>query len=495
MPSQNQPNILWIMTDQQRADALGCVSSWMHTPNLDRLAAQSARLSHCFVQSPVCVPSRASMMTGRYAHAHKVRRKPGLLPGEPHLFRLLKSAGYQTGLVGKDHVFSPDETHAFDIYGPSEKVKFSDEWGLHLHQIKEDMKNVGSWAGARFHDLPEEGSSTHVIGEGTISALEQFAQSEEPFFLWSSFLDPHAPHTAPRRFESLYPLDKMPLPDGALGEKCEELEGKPRRQQMKRQAQLMPDATETDVRRYLAVYGAMISFVDEWVGKILDKLDEVGLSENTVVVFTSDHGDFRGEHGMVKKDLVLYDALMRVPLMVRYPGVVEAQVLETMVEQIDLHPTLCEWAGVEVPVGVQGRSLVPLLTGQTQAHRNEVFAEQCAPDMLNPYDTFDEFIADWRANWQTDDHLLQWTASFNVPGDFTKCIRTQTHKYVWYVTGEEELYDLENDAGETRNLAHEQPELCRDLKGRLFEWHVRSEDPLDAGLRAQIERDYPWEAQ
>ncbi|MCZ7648424.1 MAG: sulfatase-like hydrolase/transferase [Planctomycetota bacterium] len=497
MARPERPNILWIMSDQHRADALGSVAPWMHTPNLDRLAGEGVQMRRMFAQSPVCVPSRCNFVTGRYPHAHRVRENnANLNPGEPHLFRILKAQGYRTGLVGKNHMFYPRDMAPLDIGPPDPKNGGTPGWDAHIKAIREDMFNVGSWAGARFHDLPEEHSSTHKIAAQGIEALEQFAKGGNPFFLWLSFHDPHAPHTVPRRFAERYPPDKLPL-DASLVGKTEghEVSSKSTRMRIKRQAQLMDGATEENLRNYIAVYSSMISYVDEKIGTVLERLEELGLRENTLVVYVSDHGDFRADHGMVKKDLVLYDCLLNVPCLLRYPGVLpERKVTHALAEQIDLHPTLCHYAGADVPKGVQGLSLHALLEGQTDTHREEVHAEICPPLFQNPYTDYRAFIEAWRESRTVEGHPLRHSAPFNVPGDHVKMLRTRDRKFIWYKHGEEELYDLEADPGERRNLIADPKRRAEasDLRARLFDWYIRAEDPRDAMDDRDIARALPW---
>lgn len=465
------------MTDQQRADALGCVSDWMHTPHLDALARQGTRLAQMFAQSPVCVPSRCNFVSGRYPFAHRVGENNTLLPeGEPHLFRLLAAAGYQTGLIGKNHMLQHSDLEPLDFCFDEIGDADTPQWKEHLSAIRRDMSEKGAWAGARWHDLPENETKTHAIGAKTLEVLDEMAQGEAPFFLWCSFRDPHAPHTAPRRFNEWYPESGVPLPLNALQPRAiTELEDKPSRQLIKHFAEQMDKAEEDDIRRYIAVYSAMVSYVDEWVGRILQRLDELGLRENTIVVFVSDHGDFRGEHGMVKKDLVLYDCLLHIPCIVRWPGTVAAgRVTSAMVEQIDLHPTLCEWAGVEVPSHVQGKSLATLLRGATSHHRDSIYAEACPPDYRNPYPDYESFADAWQASRSDDTHPLRWTANFNVPGDHCRMWRTRDWKYVRYITGEEELYDLATDPDEQHNLAASCPDKCRDFNELMNAWREQA---------------------
>jgi arylsulfatase A-like enzyme len=327
------------------------------------------------------------------------------------------------------------------------------------------------------------------MADAAIRFLEQRPEGK-PFCLAVSFSDPHAPHVALRKYEPVYPLDSMQLHPTREGE----LDEKARRFPIKWRASGADRAAEEDKRRFMAVYYSMISWVDENVGRILDRLEALGLADDTVVVFTSDHGEFCFEHGMAKKDLVLLDSLLHVPLVVSWPGVLEPSRLEgSFVEEVDVVPFLCDLLGLDVPEGVQGRSFLPWLRGEAEGHRDAVFAEICPPWLNNPYEDYESFRDDWERNHETEGHLLCWTAPFNVPGDYNKAIRTETHKYIWYASGEEELYDLTSDPHEWHNLAgdptHEETKLR--LKLRLLEWNALSEDPLDPAAEKELQKQYP----
>jgi arylsulfatase A-like enzyme len=367
-------------------------------------------------------------------------------------------------------------------------------YAAHLQECRRQLHEDGCWT-ASFHDYPEHLTRTHRTGAAAVEYLKH-ADGGTPFFLWVSFADPHVPHTAPRRFAELYPLENVPVPEGALAAEDEaEVQTKPLRQAIKRKAQGMVGAPEEGLRRYIAVYSAMVTFVDEWIGRILDTLEARGLAEETLIVFVADHGDFRGDHGMVKKDLLLYDSLLNVPGILCYLGRIAPQRVDSaLVEQIDLYPTLMDYLGLDIPKGVQGISLRPLFEGRSADLHEAVYSEICPPLFRNPYTSADAFIADWREYHTTEGHPLQWTAPFNVPGDYLKAIRTQTHKYVWYAQDEEELYDLVADPGETMNLADDpaHADVRAELKLRLLEWHALSEDPLDAGDARALAEAYPW---
>ena len=484
MPDPNsdaRPNILFIMTDQQRYDAMSCHGGQARTPNLDRLAAGGIDFGRFFTQAPVCVPSRCNLFTGRYGHSHGNRENNARLDRhEVHMFKALKQAGYHLGYIEKNHLLEKEEFANFDFVDTEEDRKGDGERAAFVQFKKQRSARLGevaSWASATFHDFDPKVTDPYLSRAGAIRFLES-APKDRPFCLAVSFADPHVPHVALAKYKEMYPLDKIRLPEFP----ADVLDQKAPRFKIKRQAQGSLKATDDDKRLYLAVYYAMISWVDENVGAILAALDATGRRKNTIIVFTSDHGDFNFDYGMCKKDLILLDCLLHVPCLIAWDGQIAPRVVDhTMIEQVDVMPTLLELCGVEVPFGCQGKSLVPFIRGRTDTHKDTVHAEVCPPNYRNPYKTYDEFIADWNKNHQTPGHPLCWTANFNVPGDFVKAIRTSEWKYVWYATGFEELYNLRDDPRECVNLAlrGDHRAKCDELKMRLFQWHVLTEDPLD----------------
>lgn len=460
------------MTDQQRYDALGASGSpFMQTPNLDALAAGGAQFSRYFVNAPVCVVSRCTLFTGRYPHAHRSRENHTLLEygREMHLFRVLRQEGYALGYSGKNHLLEQPELQAnFDYVNSDAR----DDAALQAwyRAYKADLAAAGKpevWRAGTFHDFPDEATRTGRTAAGGIGFLRD-RPKDRPFCLCVSFSDPHVPHLAPRRFEALYPeeeIELLPWREGELAEKAN-------RFGIKWRAQKSDRADDAGKRHYLAVYRAMVSYVDEKVGELMAELRAQGEEENTLVVFTSDHGDFNFEHNLYKKDLVLLDSLLHVPLVLSWPGRLRPMRVDAMAEEVDVLPTLLELLGVDPPFGIQGRSLAPLLHGRSNAHKSAVFAEICPPWLYNRFETYEDFEAHW-GSWEE--------TPMNVPGDFNKSIRTATHRYTWYGTGEEELYDHRTDPHELKSLAGDPAYAgtLRELKMQLFEWVVRSEDPLD----------------
>lgn len=485
-----RPNLLFLMTDQQRFDALGANGNpIVQTPCLDSLAQSGANLQNYFVNSPVCVPSRCTLFTGRYPHSHGIRENYNFLEAgrEIHLFRVLKQAGYRIGYCGKNHLLDDQEFENFDYTGymdgqprgPAEQAlnkKYADrcaELGVPFgqHEI---------WRTGLVHDEPKEATRAWQTAQAGLGFLER-QDGQNPFALCVSFTDPHVPHIAMREYYDRIARDRISMqPFGGDGE----LAIKARRWAIKRAAFHAEKATAEDIRHYIAVYYAMIGWVDTQIGRLLEALRSKGLDQNTIIVFTSDHGDFNFEHGLAKKDLVLVDSLLRVPMLLCWPGRIKPEVMTgSFVEEVDVMPTLLELMGVETPVGVQGRSFAPLLRGEGSVHKDAVFAEVCPPYLYNKYSDYDSFAKD---------HGGREHAPFNVPGDFTKSIREKDFRYIWYGNGEEEFYDHRTDPHELKNIAADPAYTAEKtrLKMRLLEWHALTEDPLDPNLRRDLQTKY-----
>ena len=473
MPAQQQPNILFIMTDQQRFDAMSCHGGQAITPHLDRLAGMGADLQQFYTQTPVCVPSRQNIFSGRHFIARN--GEAGLLqPSEIHLFKTLKQAGYYLGYTGKNHLLETQEFDNFDFSDldqPLRKEPQQSEARQAFQRLQQQsgemLETKGCWASGCFFEGDETAMDSYRIRESAIRCLRQ-APADRPFCLTVSFLDPHVPHVAPAKFKEWYPLEHITLPSYPP----EVLEQKAPRFKLKQRGQRMDLATTEGLQRYLQVYYSMISCVDEQVGAIWDELKASGRDRDTIIVFTADHGDFACDYGMTKKDLVLLDVLLNVPCLIVWPGHIAPNAISnTLAEQIDLMPTLLDLCDIAVPPGCQGQSLKPLLFGETAVHKNTVHLEVCRPASHNPYATFAEFYTAWQRHHAHPGHELSWSNSFNIPGDYSRGIRTTEWKYIWYGDEFEELYDLRIDPHEFDNLAL-RPEYrprCAEMNAQMWQ--------------------------
>jgi arylsulfatase len=472
-------NVLFIMTDQQRYDCLGANGNpIIQTPNLDRLAAQSANFSHFFVQSPVCVPSRASFFTGRYAHAHRNRvNYTPLNESEVLMPARLQSSGYRTALVGKTHLYyqyppTPEEAKrtGFNIVELHDGSNKTDLWSDYVkwREVNDPCKDVyyrkteRGAAGANPYRaaIDEHYSETTWTGLRTCHWLKELATAGQPFFLFSSFWKPHSPFEIHAPFDAMYSDVDIPLPKE---ESLEDIQRLPLPlQKLILRGGNPPYSMDRERLEwcYRSYYGA-ISHIDREVGHILDTLEKSGAAEHTIVVFTSDHGDQLLEHGFMGKN-AFFEASIRVPFMIRLPGQVKTGRYDALTESVDLLPTLFDMLGLPVPYHCHGKSLAPLITdcGTAYEPREAVFSENIIPEVIT--------------SGKTDFQFEKGKGVKGIRHPDAKMVRTRRWKYNYYPEGFEELYDLLNDPHEQRNLAGDPASqaVVQEMKGRILDWLI-----------------------
>ena len=475
-----RPNILLIMSDQMKATASHLYGNpFCRTPHLERLADDGVLFEQAFTPHPLCVPARVSLWTGQYPHTTGARRNETLMPADAlHAFKLWHELGFHCGLIGKNHCFEqPKDLALFDTWCeishgglPRDATTKGMDWfrpveAIHAaHAVRRNMPVSSpqfSWAHT---DFPLEDYSTGLVAGQTVRFLEQHRQ--DPFALWVSFPDPHEPYEAPRRYAEMFPPDVVQLPPWRKGE----FNNAPERNRVLHQMMGIEDSTDTDIYGLLAAYYGMVRFLDDGVGQILDALDRLGLRENTIVVFCADHGDFAGEHGMITKGGVFYDALTRVPLIVSWPGhVSQGQVDGSLVNLVDIVPTLLELQGVAIPWSMQGQPL-PTVTDATP--REAAFSEYGAGGPTFTMEDLHKLSKPYgrRALIRS----LQWREAEGR----RKMVRTREWKYVHDPLGDkDELYDLTRDPWELTNVVDD-PALAgvlADMRLRLADWSIRTE--------------------
>lgn len=476
----DRPNILLICTDQQRFDALSAYGNpEIDTPHLDRLAAEGVLFENCYVQAPVCAPSRASLMSGMYVHNHGLYANGVQLPPEiPLLPRALADAGYDCGLVGKWHLDAcfggrteekPDGFRvwqwAHDPYkGSSENayhrwlaVAHPDVYDLVLGQNRSQRGRTAGVAASPIDEVPTEAHYSHWIGEETIRYLTGGRPTDQPFFFVANFFDPHHSFGAPKEYRDRYRADELSRPNTVPGE----LDNKPpilteaSEKSYGGHAPGYLDYSADDLQDIKAGYYAMVSLVDDEVGRILATVEAEGLADNTVVIFTSDHGEMLGDHQLMLKGPMMYDCAVRVPMIIRWPaGFATGHRVPQLVEWIDLTATLLDLAGADLP-RCQGLSLRGLADGSADEHRGWALCEY--RNSGHPYD----------------------------PPVHTTMIRTGEAKLILHHgypsssrgrTGE--LYDLATDPNELINLWDDptHAELRNDLTAMLLDALVATED-------------------
>ncbi|HLW61165.1 MAG TPA: sulfatase-like hydrolase/transferase [bacterium] len=378
---QDRPNLLLIMCDELRFDALGCYGNpVIKTPNIDRLAAEGVLLEHYFSQSPVCQPSRATLATGRYPHVHGVRWNwYDLDAREVTLQTLLSQSEYSTWAVGKMHFEPTTESHGFQnrVFVEGKLFTGDDEYRQHLSRIGKRQlyyQHVKRWNndddfGAAVSPLSDDDYIDTYIGQNAVRVLSQVTA---PFFVWVSFVNPHFPFDPPQPFATMYDPKMMPLPQDFHFNQTSRIP----EQRVASASRSFHQLTEDHMRKIIAYYYGTISLVDREVGRIMDSLKDRGLLDETVIVFASDHGDLLGHRGMLWKGRMLYDHLIRVPMIVRYPKeLASGKVVSHLCQVTDVMPTFLDFAGIVIPTGVQGRSLRSILKQEAVPWRDAVFSE------------------------------------------------------------------------------------------------------------------------
>ncbi len=440
MSSDQQPtNILLITSDQQHFDTLGFANPKISTPALDRLAREGTNFHRAYCPNPTCTPTRASIITGMYPSRHGAWTLGTKLPEDvPTVGDLLQRAGYATHLVGKAH-FQPlasepdqtslecqptlrdldfwrgftgpwygferievgrmhaDESHVGQHYALWMEEKGLKDWRDYFQPLPGEKSSRkpsgGTDAGAGWNDngqwqLPEQYHYTTWTGERTIANMEKAVAEGRPFFTWSSYHDPHPPYLVPEPWASMY--DPADMPIGQLVDGEMDHMPPPHQQTLRADADFSEFKQtpygnhgyhshlhdDNDLRRAMAIYYGMISFMDHQIGQTLDALDRLGVAENTLVIFTTDHGHFLGQHGLTAKGAFHYEDVLRLPFLVRWPGrVATGQTSNAIQSLVDLAPTFCDAAGVDIPLDMQGVNQLPVWTGQSELARDHAIVE------------------------------------------------------------------------------------------------------------------------
>ena len=398
-----RPNILIIYPDQMRYDAMGCAGNpVIRTPQIDRLAAEGVQFTEAYASYPICCPFRASVLTGKYAQGHGMVQNHFPLRGDQtFLAELLRDAGYRTGYIGKWHL----EGGPKPGFVPPDR-RFGFEHFVGFNRGHEYMSSIYyDDDGQAYHSARYEPDyQTDQLSEFIESAAK--AEDGKPWFGYVSYGPPHFPMDMPDHLRRIYKPEEVPLPPGVPNPDLQrEVQahrnevlcgGDPRSAHKSHAAHekkpVGEPETEAEIREFIAEYYGMIHNIDWNLGRILNQLDALGVAENTMVVFLSDHGDMFGQHGSfcgIKNQA--YRAAMHVPLIIRYPGRFTPRRTEAMVDVgVDMMPTLLDLCGIDAPDEVQGRSYLPVLDDLTDEARDaimyQVFTQKGGnPTEYSPY--------------------------------------------------------------------------------------------------------------
>ncbi len=464
------PNILWICTDQQRFDTIHALGNeCIRTPNIDGLIAEGVAFTRCYSQSPVCTPSRAAFLTGRYPRTTRCRQNGQKIPDDEVLVtRMLADVGYDCGLAGKLHLSACEprvcdyEERIDDGYrvfhwshhpNPDWEANAYIQWLEGKGQSWDDLYHpqrghFETWAG-----VPAEYHQTTWCAEKAVEFMNE--DRDGPWLFSLNCFDPHHPFDPPQEYLDRYDPDDMPMPLWQPGE----LDNKPSFQQIDHRGAyggkgITPTRlADREQREIVAAYYAMVELIDDQVGRLLRALEDSGQRENTIVIFTSDHGEMLGDHGILLKGPHFYEGAVHVPLVVSWPGHLQAGLQsDALVELVDLAPTLLDACGMDLPTRMQGRSLLDICTGgaDPHSHKDSVYCEY-----------YNAMPGHGRA--------AQATMLFDG-----------RYKLVaFHGTDQGELYDLETDPHEFNNLwehpAHRDLQL--GLLKRCFDASVFTTDP------------------
>lgn len=459
--NNQKKNILFLFTDQMRWDCLGAVGNpVIQTPNLDRLASEGVLFLNAYSTAPLCTPARAQILTGRSCWDSCVWGLSDKVPASMRTFaHILNEQGYFTGAVGKMH-FKPTsgggsirEPHGFQKLVLSEEVPELDQlyeddyWqylningyghvGKYTHGKRSPDYGYEGYQ-AQISELPLEHFDTTWTGNETIKMLEENA--DKPFMIWSSFVKPHFPCELPNDWSCPYKPEDIPFRDTYTSEPDID-------NALSYNAASMKNAVEAGwlqektIRDFAASYYGNISLIDMQIGRILDKLEDLGLRENTMIFFSSDHGEGLGERGMLGK-YSFYDESCRVPMIAAGPMVTSPKRIDNRpVILEDLCPTFVETAGGKIPDYMIGQSMIPLLRDTNQPGRKEVFG------IMGGFSHFE----------------YQYAHCF---------VRTNKWKYMYQFEGAaQRLFDIETDPLETNDLTSEYPQECKRLNRLIADW-------------------------
>jgi arylsulfatase A-like enzyme len=444
------PNIIIIETDQQRADLTKREGFPLDvTPFVDSLARHGVWFNKAYCAAPACVPSRTSMLTGRFPNSTRVRSNHNVVDAyfQYDMIDVMKHCGYRTALVGKNHsylkkadldgFFEFGHQNAFDADSDPEKKKY-DEFikTLNMHFYPDPAP------------FPVEmGYPSRIVTK----SLEWIKLTDnKPFFLWMSFPEPHNPYQVPEPYYDMFPPDRLPQVRAGL----EALKLKPYSYERQHElSEMALDDIAKLIPRIRSNYLGMLRLLDDQIRRFVTALEAEGKMKNTLIVIVSDHGDYAGEYGLIRKGAGTPEVLMRIPMVWYGKGISpDANPGKAHVSNVDLFPTFCEVVGVDIPEGVQGRSLWPLLTGKSYPENEfmAVYAELgFGGEAYTSADTLDPYLEGAVGPGRFDE-LNTWTQSGS-----RRMLRMGDWKIEFDMDGEGSLYYLKNDPSEIKDLWNE----------------------------------------
>jgi arylsulfatase A-like enzyme len=446
--SDKPPNVLFIICDQMRGDSMSFLGHpSARTPNLDKLAARGVSFDNYFSTNPVCTPSRKSFFTGRYPHEHgSLTNGHGqMLPLADTMIGYFRERGYRTGYVGKNHAYKPEAIKQVDFLRERDREPFR----VYNRFVPPEWHADTYW--------PAEETYGWMNTDDALTFLKD-ARDRNPFFLTVSYFDPHPPYMAPPEYSSKYRSDQMRIPPFIHPAK---LSGRLEDFYRAMKADRIKDAALSETMRYY--YASIEGMVDHQVGRLMEALEREGLIDKTIVVFTADHGDFMGQHRLVRKGMFLYDCLLHAPMIWRVPGGRGGWRSQAMTQAIDFFPTLLELTGGKKR-DLPGRSLVATFGGAEDEPGRNICTSASYGELSR------ELVETNRvaASPDTPLHTLAEEASSDAANRYAM-IRTREWKFLRSESRPPELYGMNGGYVERENVADraEYAAVRRDLEQRL----------------------------
>ncbi len=476
----NNYNIVWITSDEMRAEAVSAYGNpYTKMEAAEHFASNGVIFSNAFAQMPKCVPSRVSMMTGRYPHTEGFRTLMGrkhfpappegikkndlfvLYENDINLISILKEKGYKTCLLGKNHLTEWnfykkifDKTSSWDFDDPI----YEEE------EISNNLKKA-QFAGKISSKFNFQRHRDKVTADEAVDFIRK--NKNNNFFAIIDMQKPHPPYEEYPTPVLDIPLTEFPPPPYNTINNVPEIE------KLVRKSKNLEGLDTKERKRILRAYYSMCEFADIQIKKIIDEIEKSGLKEKTLIIYSADHGDFAGFHNCYEKwDTLLYDAVVKVPLILQLPGVItQNKKIDSLVELIDVMPTILEILNIDIPETVHGKSLLPILKGKTEKHKETVFAQGGV-----------EQEATLKPGEVTGEYKLKQQVLIDYPKTMfrTKMIRTERFKYIYRLESECELYDLQNDPDELNNLINNPnyENIISLMKDKLLKFLVKYETNL-----------------
>lgn len=440
--TRKSKNVIFILSDDHRFDFMGFLNKpkFLETPNMDRLAREGAYLKYATVTTSLCSPSRASILTGQYAHRHGVVDNNTRVPEGTRFFpQDLQKAGWQTAFMGKWHM-----GHASDEPRPgfNRWISFRGQGVYHNPTFNVDGKQV-----------KRDGYVSDLLTDYALDWIENGRDSDKPFMLYLSHKAVHAMFEPPKRYLGKYENVQIEYPEN-MADTEENYKGKPRWVREQRNSWHGVDYMyhgQMDFDTFYRRYCETLLSVDDSIGRIIKYLKDNNLDEDTLVMYMGDNGFVLGEHGLIDKRH-MYEESMRVPFLAWCPGMIKAgSVIEELIQNIDIAPTILDVAGLETPARMDGKSFLPILQGKKIPWRDAAFYE------------------------------YYWERNFPQTPT-THGVRTNRYKYIHYhgIWDIDELYDLKEDPAEMNNLINspEHQELIKQLNNSMFDWLEKTDGML-----------------